>query len=90
MTTRLVRLMYFRLLVVCVLVAVSFYTLFERKLISLCHIRKGPLVVGVWGLVQPFRDAIKLFTKEWVSPALANKSVYTLGPVLAMAVAILV
>lgn len=47
-----------------VLVAVSFYTLYERKTLRVTHTRKGPEVVGAWGLLQPFADAIKLLTKE--------------------------
>lgn len=54
------------------LIAIAFYTLFERKFLAHAQLRKGPGKVGIIGLPQPFADAIKLFLKQRVTPACAN------------------
>lgn len=52
------------LILLPVLVSVAFFTLIERKIIGLVHFRPGPNKVGFIGILQPFSDAIKLFSKE--------------------------
>ena len=62
--------------------AVAYLTLWERKLISWIQIRLGPNRVGPLGLLQPIADAMKLLTKEILTPSAANKGLFFLGPVL--------
>ncbi|MGA2089703.1 MAG: NADH-quinone oxidoreductase subunit NuoH [Stellaceae bacterium] len=64
------------------LVAVAYLTLAERKVIAAMHQRKGPNVVGPFGLFQPLADGLKLFMKESVIPAGANRGVFLAAPIL--------
>lgn len=68
--------------VVPLLVAVAYLTFFERKVIGAIQLRKGPNVVGPFGLFQPFADALKLLSKETILPAGANKVIFLLAPML--------
>ena len=62
--------------------AVAYATLWERKFLGWMQVRIGPNRVGPWGLLQPIADAFKLLTKEILVPAVANKSLFFVGPVL--------
>ena len=62
--------------------AVTYTTLYERKLLAWVQIRLGPNRVGPWGLLQPIADAMKLMTKEVLKPAAAEKVLFYLGPVM--------
>ncbi len=79
-------------LVQCLLImlAVAYYTLFERKVIGLFHLRVGPNKVSIIGIVQPLLDALKLFTKQNLVPLRANKFVYVLAPQIGLFLAFFV
>ena len=64
--------------------AVAYATLWERKLLGWIQVRHGPNRVGPMGLLQPIADALKLLTKEIISPSAASNGLFRLGPIMAI------
>lgn len=77
------------LLSVPLMIAMAMLTYAERKVIGAMQMRKGPNVVGPFGLLQPFADGIKLMFKEVLVPTRANKFIFVLAPMLTFMLALL-
>lgn len=77
----------FKILIVVVplLIAVAYLTYAERKIIGAMQLRKGPNVVGPFGLLQPMADGMKLFFKEIIIPSGADRTVFLMAPMITFA-----
>jgi len=72
------------LVVVPALLIVAFVTIAERKTMASMQRRLGPNIVGYYGLLQAFADALKLLLKEYVGPTQANLILFFLGPIITL------
>jgi NADH-ubiquinone oxidoreductase chain 1 len=72
------------IVLVPVLMTVAFVTIAERKIMASMQRRCGPNAVGVWGLMQPFADALKLLVKEIVIPRQSNTILFVIGPCITL------
>ena len=75
-------------IIVPILIAVAYLTYAERKVIAAMHLRRGPNVVGPFGLLQPLADGLKLFFKETIIPSGANRIVFVLAPMVTFSLAL--
>ncbi|MFW0776605.1 MAG: NADH-quinone oxidoreductase subunit NuoH [Rickettsiales bacterium] len=77
------------IVIVPLMIAMAMTTYYERKVIAAMQLRKGPNVVGFWGLMQPFADGLKLMLKETIFPTQASKIVFVAAPMVTFALALL-
>jgi NADH-quinone oxidoreductase subunit H len=66
------------------LIAIAYLTLIERKVIASMQRRKGPNVVGFFGLLQPFADVLKLMVKETIVPSVSNRLIFLMAPIITL------
>lgn len=78
------------IIVLPVLISVAYLTLAERKILGYTQNRKGPNVVGVYGLLQPLADGVKLFSKEMLIPNHTSIMLYLFAPILALTLSLLI
>ena len=76
-------------MLVPVLISVAYLTLAERKVMAAMQMRRGPNVVGPFGLLQPFADALKMLMKETIVPTGANRLLFLVAPLLTMTLAMI-
>lgn len=87
-TTKISILVFLSFLIL-MLISIAYYTLCDRKIMAAMQRRMGPNVVGVWGLLQPFADGLKLFIKEIVVPNKSNKILFFLAPIISFGVSLM-
>jgi NADH-quinone oxidoreductase subunit H len=75
-------------IIVPLLFAVAYLTYVERKVIAAMHLRRGPNVVGPFGLLQPLADGLKMFFKETIIPSGANRAVFVMAPMITFSLAL--
>ena len=76
-------------IVVPILISVAYFTLAERKILGAIQRRMGPNVIGVYGLLQPLSDGLKLLLKETVLPSSANQLIFIISPILTFVISLM-
>lgn len=76
-------------IIIPILLAVAFFTVFERKILASIQRRRGPNVVGIYGLLQAIADAMKLLSKETLVPGSSNIYIFILSPIFTFLISML-
>ena len=84
----LLTVVYVLAIIIPLLLAVAYLTYAERKVLAAVQIRRGPNVVGPWGLLQPLADGVKLVFKETIIPTTANRVVFMIAPMISFVLAL--
>lgn len=79
----------FLVIVVPLLISVAYVTLAERKVLAAMQLRVGPNVVGIFGILQPLADGVKLFSKEFILPSHANLGLFVISAILGFTLSLL-
>jgi len=77
------------IIIVPLLISVAYFTLAERKILGTIQRRRGPNVIGVFGLLQPLSDGLKLLVKETVMPSSSNKFIFLLSPIITFVISLI-
>lgn len=77
------------IIIVPLLISVAYFTLAERKILGAIQRRRGPNVIGTFGLLQPLSDGFKLLVKETVLPSNANKFLFILSPIITFVISLM-
>jgi NADH-quinone oxidoreductase subunit H len=77
------------IVIVPLLISVAYFTLAERKILGIIQRRRGPNVVGVYGLLQPLADGLKLLVKETIFPSSSSKELFLIGPIITFLISLL-
>jgi NADH-quinone oxidoreductase subunit H len=85
----LITLIKILIIIVPLLISVAYFTLAERKILGSIQRRRGPNVVGVFGLLQPLADGFKLLVKETVLPSSSNKFLFILSPIITFVISLM-
>nr|CUS58610.1 TPA: NADH dehydrogenase subunit 1 [Podocoryna carnea] len=90
LTNLIIEIIKFLIVIIPVLISVAYLTLAERKVIGYTQARKGPNIVGIYGLLQPLADGVKLFAKEMIIPSHVSIFLYFFAPILALTLGLVV
>ena len=85
----LIALLKILMIIIPLLISVAYFTLAERKILGAIQRRRGPNVVGVFGLLQPLSDGFKLLVKELILPSSSNKLIFIISPLLTFFISML-
>lgn len=77
------------IIIVPLLISVAYFTLAERKILGAIQRRRGPNVIGTYGLLQCLSDGLKLFAKETVIPSNANKFIFVISPLITFIISLM-
>ena len=77
------------IIIVPLLISVAYFTLAERKILGAIQRRRGPNVIGVFGLLQPLSDGLKLFVKEAIFPSNSNQFIFKISPIITFLVSLM-